>query len=145
MSWTKIDKDVQAYCQDDISVAIIKTGYAEVYQNGSHQKMASFHVVYEDAYGDTGHSVLTAQEIKDQYGIDVTTETPDETIVLGSIVFTASVFYNDGLGDKIHPLPNITAKSPEEAQAQAAIEANKLIGEKKWLEVSVRPAGLTAE
>jgi len=122
MSWKKLDSKLQTYCQDDIIVYIIKTG---------HVHEGTFHVIYEDAYGDTGHSLMTLQEIKDQYGIEIEVENINSENL--QIVFSAEVYYDDGLAKKIQPLPQVTATNPEYAQLLAEEEANKLVGEEKMV------------
>ena len=143
MTWEKADKDVQVYCQDDIAVHIIQTGYPEIYRDGSHQKLANFHVIYEDAYGDTGHSILTAQEIKNTYGINVETQTVEPKFESPMIQtrFEAIMRFNEGLGPQNKELPAVVARDFNEAQKLAEAEADKARGEGEWIEVKVRPLG----
>ena len=54
-------------------------------------------------------------------------------------IFSVSVFYNIGLGNQIKELPQIKAKSLQEAQLIAEKSADKIIGEEKWKEVKIRP------
>lgn len=56
------------------------------------------------------------------------------------ILFSASVWYNDGLGNKNKELPNIEAFTFEEAKKFAEEKADEAL--KKWIEVRVKPIGM---
>ena len=117
-------------------------------------------MLYEDAYGESNLNLMTAQEIKDKYEIEI-----EDTSVISSTnpnvedfppkaraafwrtetIFSAEVYYDDGFAKKIQPLPQVIASNPEEAQLLAEKKADELVGEGNWLEANVRPIGLASE
>lgn len=59
------------------------------------------------------------------------------------IMFSVIVCFNHGLGLKFQNLENVYAKTVTEAKKKAERQANAVLGEDAWLEVKVRPQGVT--